>query len=194
MSWMQTYSCKRFDPICPRAEDIDIRDIAHALSQICRFGGHCREFYSVAQHCVHVAEIVAAYDKAPSDDLRAWALLHDAAEAYVGDIVRPIKSQLYFYDPNNLGLGFLNGYRHVSGIEERILFYVAMHFGLSLSMPAAVKKADDVMLATEAAYFWPEQVGDWCLTEEAHTTLMIIPAAPKDAERMFLSAMEEWLW
>src|SRR5690242_11754504 len=82
--WMQTYTGRRFWPLDPRVDDIDIGDIAHHLSLVCRFAGACREFYSVAQHCVGVSYVCD-----PKDAL--WGLLHDAAEAYVGDMVRPLK-------------------------------------------------------------------------------------------------------
>jgi hypothetical protein len=81
---METFSGRRFFPFDPRPEDIDIVDIAHALSMTCRYGGHAKQFYSVAQHSVLVAS------KAPAH-LALRALLHDAAEAYIGDLIRPIK-------------------------------------------------------------------------------------------------------
>lgn len=68
--------------------DVDLRDIAHSLSNQCRFNGHTTEFYSVAQHCV----ILSAMADEPR---KPWALLHDAAEAYIGDIIRPVRN--YFY-------------------------------------------------------------------------------------------------
>lgn len=68
----------------PDPKNLDIYDIAHALSQICRFGGHARPFYSVAQHSVLVANLVPK-------ECRQYALLHDAAEAYVGDVIKPLK-------------------------------------------------------------------------------------------------------
>lgn len=82
--WMETFTGKKFYPFDPKLDDIDIEDIAHALSQINRYGGHTQFPYSVAQHSVLVAS------KAPADKaLRA--LLHDAAEAYIGDLIRPVK-------------------------------------------------------------------------------------------------------
>jgi len=80
--WIQTYTGKRFWPLDPRPEDVDILDIAHSLSLLCRFTGHTSSFYSVSQHSILVAQEVPKR-------LRLWALFHDAAEAYIGDIARP---------------------------------------------------------------------------------------------------------
>ena len=79
--WFLTYTGRQFWPLDPRPEDICIRDIAHHLSLCCRFNGACRVHYSVAQHSVMVANILPA-------PLRFWGLMHDATEAYVGDMVR----------------------------------------------------------------------------------------------------------
>jgi len=84
MSWIQTYTGKCFHPREPGPDDFDIRDVAHALSLLCRFNGHCRTFYSVAEHSVRVSRICP-----PAAAL--WGLLHDLGEAYVGDLPRPLK-------------------------------------------------------------------------------------------------------
>src|SRR5690606_19551202 len=72
----------------PRPGDVDLEVFAHALSLQCRFGGHCKVFYSVAQHCVLTARILH------DSYWRHEALMHDAAEAYIGDVVRPLKMHL----------------------------------------------------------------------------------------------------
>jgi hypothetical protein len=88
--WMQTYTGRAFWPLAPQADDIDPADIAHALSMLCRYGGHVERFYSVAEHCV-----LMSYAVPPGYAL--WALLHDATEAYMGDMVRPLKRSMPEY-------------------------------------------------------------------------------------------------
>lgn len=132
-AWMQTFTGKQFYPTAPSAEDIEIRDIAHALSMICRFGGHTKRFYSVAEHCVFVSRCVAP-------EIALWGLLHDAAEAYVGDMVRPLKYQLPDY----------------MEAEDRIIACLVDRFRLDLEsdfIPAGVKEADNRILLDERAAF-----------------------------------------
>lgn len=86
-SWIKTYTGKRFYPFAPRLEDIRIMDIAHSLAQSARFNGHLQNLditYSVGQHSCHVHDLV-------SPRAKPWALMHDAAEAYIGDMASPIK-------------------------------------------------------------------------------------------------------
>jgi 5'-deoxynucleotidase YfbR-like HD superfamily hydrolase len=86
-NWIQTFTGRQFWPLDPRPEDIELLDIAHALANKCRYTGHTRSFYSVAQHSVLVSEIVPAADA-------HWGLLHDASEAYLPDVARPVKREL----------------------------------------------------------------------------------------------------
>lgn len=90
MSKVFTYSGKMLDLSDIRPEAIDIKDIAHALSQLCRFSGQCRSFYSVAEHSIRVCGLVP-------DEHKLAALLHDASEAYLGDVIAPIKQMLPAY-------------------------------------------------------------------------------------------------
>lgn len=85
---ISTHTGRLIDPFNPTRANIHIDDIAHALSLICRFGGQTDRFYSVAEHCIFVATI-AEERHGPRTAL--WGLLHDAAEAYLGDIVSPLK-------------------------------------------------------------------------------------------------------
>lgn len=93
--YIETSSGIAFYPYSPRVEDININDVAHAISQLCRFGGHCRHFYSVAQHSIWVAKYLKEIGAAPIVQL--YGLLHDATEGYMVDIPSPIKKQLNLY-------------------------------------------------------------------------------------------------
>lgn len=137
MSWIQTYCGERFLLIAPHQGHVWLADIAHALSLQCRFNGHSRAFYSVAQHSVLVASL------APPE-LRLEALLHDAAEAYLGDVVTPLKEFLEHLAPG------------VRSLEEAILGAVHRRFGLTCDWPtgyarvdSTVKQADRLALAIE---------------------------------------------
>jgi len=132
--WMQTFLRERFYPLDPRVEDIYIEDIAHSLSNICRFGGHTREFLSVAQHCVMVSEVVR--DLGGSTEAQLWGLLHDASEAYLGDMVRPLK----------------RGMPEYKAAEMRLQEIIQKAFDIDVTEETAnlVHIADEVMLVTEA--------------------------------------------
>lgn len=134
--WIYTYTGRRFYPIDPRPEDIELRDIAHALAHLCRFTGHTKKHYSVAEHCCHI------HDHAP-DELRPWALMHDASEAYIGDMSRPLKR----------GCGDVG--RLYSEVEHGIMVAVAEKFGLTPTMPGTIHALDDQMLVTEADQAFP---------------------------------------
>lgn len=95
MPTITTYSGIRMNPVEPQAEDIDIKDIAHALSLICRGGGHVRSFFSVGQHSLICAE--EAKLRGCSLRVQLGALLHDGSEAYMSDLVRPVKQQIPQY-------------------------------------------------------------------------------------------------
>lgn len=131
--WLQTVSGRAFYPLDPRPEDIDIGDIAHALSQVCRFGGHCLRAYSVAEHSVRVAQAIRDYGG--SHDTQFEGLLHDAAEAYIGDVIWPLKQA------EELG-----GYKR---IERAIEHAIADRFGLPRRKSPIVKHFDLVLLSTE---------------------------------------------
>ena len=95
MSEIMTYTKKMFDPLRPNAELIDIEDIAHALSMLCRANGHFRSFYSVAQHSINCMKEAKA--RGYSERIQLACLLHDASEAYLSDVTRPVKAELPRY-------------------------------------------------------------------------------------------------
>jgi len=164
--WMQTVSGRQFWPIDPRPEDVHIEDIAHALSMMCRFGGHCDRFYSVAEHSVLLSW------KVPQEDA-LWALLHDASEAYIADIVRPAKR-------------FINGYKEM---EVRIMAAVCGAFNLPIIPPPSVKRADTAILADEAAQIMGTKPKDWILPEPP-LGVRIIGLTPSAAKRAFLDRFQ----
>ena len=127
--FIQVASGRRFYTFDPREDEIDIETIAHALSHLCRYTGHTSEFYSVGEHSVRVS---LACD--PADAL--WGLLHDASEAFTGDLARPIKR-----------MPEMAAFR---AAEDRIMAAVCRRFGLPPEMPASVRRADEILLATEA--------------------------------------------
>jgi len=164
--WLSTYTGKKIHYLNPQLDEIDIKDIAHALSLVCRFGGHCREFYSVAEHSIRVALEV---DK----DHKLSALLHDAHEAYLHDVPRPIKQDI-------------SGYKEIAdGIQKAI----NRKFGSS-SDCYEIEHADDTLLSTEARDLGLNTT-DW---SELPTPLKetIFPWEWRDAEQTFLTYFELW--
>ena len=160
--FIQTFTGKQFWPLDPRPEDICIEDIAHALSNICRFNGHVRQFYSVAEHSVFVSICVPVQH-------RLAALLHDAPEAYLCDLPRPIKHNVV-------------GYAHA---EHKVALAVAQKFGLSEELPGCVKDADTKILLDEREMFMTPTEHDWELDAEP-LGVTLRGWAPREAEAAFL--------
>jgi hypothetical protein len=164
-NWFQTASGLAFFHGDPRPEEIKIGDIAHALSLTCRFGGHVKQFYSVAQHCVHVSNLVP-------DELALQGLLHDAPEAYTGDMVNPLKRQMPEF----------------TRVEHAIWKVIATKFGLPEILDSKVKEADLVALATERRDLMADPPMPWSIDElkVGPDPSTIEPWSPKIAEREFL--------
>ena len=131
-------SMRLVDPFDLKPEDICIKDIAPHLARICRWNGGVNGFYSVAEHSIAVAKSVAP-------KFRLWALLHDAAETYIGDVTRPVKPKLWIHDEISCS-NYIESY---STKETKILKVIAARFYLSSEMPDQVKRADDEQLARE---------------------------------------------
>jgi len=169
--WIQTVTGVRFYPCDPHADEVRIEDIAHALSNLCRFAGHTSHFYSVAQHSVLVSQIVP-FEHA------FWGLLHDATEAYLVDLPRPVKRS-----------AFLEGYRQ---LEHRLEEVIAERFGLAQPIPEEVKRADLVLLATERRDLFSMRVGPWKTSEcVAPLEAVIYPWSPDIARDRFLRRFDE---
>ncbi len=171
-----TFTGRYVDPLDLRVADIDIFDIAHALSNQCRYSGHVSTFYSVAEHSVRCARTALAHGE-PIEIVR-WALLHDATEAYLVDLPRPLKHHSAFGEPYRL-------------IESDALLVIAAAFGLSPVEPAAVKGYDLTLLATERRDLLPDVPGVWPVLngiEPLEERITPWPAA--NAERAFLRFFE----
>ena len=129
---IQAHSGEYIDLENPHKSKFLIEDIAHGLANTCRFGGQCSPFYSVAQHCVHVSLLVPPrYAKA--------GLLHDAPEAYIGDVPSPLKALLKDYQ----------------FIEDDLQFHICFKLGEPSIYPPEVKAADLIALATERRDLMP---------------------------------------
>lgn len=137
----------------PTIDMVCIEDIAHALSNQCRFGGHIPQFYSVAQHSI------LACKTAPNAHKRA-ALLHDASEAYLLDIPRPIKNRLANYKE----------------IEDKLMRLLAEIFGFEYPLHKTVKEVDEYLLSLE-----------WNALMLKSSTLSIECLSPYDAKKRFLT-------
>lgn len=162
--WLQTATGRQFWPIDPLPEDICIEDIAAALSKQCRFGGHCTRFYSVAEHCVLLSQRASAH-------LKLGALLHDAAEAYIVDVPRPLKKQIPHYEL----------------YETRLMECIATRFGFVFPLDEEVKRLDNAILADEQLQCMKTAPADWNLTE-APLGLRLQFFSPARAEWEFLMA------
>ncbi|MCC7374290.1 MAG: hypothetical protein IT581_06525 [Verrucomicrobiales bacterium] len=159
-----TASGRYFDFTAPEPFEFKIEDIAHALSRLCRFGGHTKKFYSVAQHAVHVSYIVP-------ESLEMEGLLHDAAEAFVGDMVRPLKALMPEF----------------KAIEDRIYAAIAEQYRIPSQMSSEVKRADLVLLATEQRDLMPPHDDNWaCLSGIRPLSQKIEPMTPETAYTWFI--------
>ena len=162
-AWIQTYTGRVFYPLSPRSEDVSIDDIAHSLANQCRFLGHSQSFYSVAQHCCQMC-------MAAPDEMKAEALLHDAAEAYISDIPRPVKHLLGIND-----------------IERQVEYAIAQRFRIRWPWSQELHALDLKMLATERRDLCHPDGPAWESIEGIETFGgMIIPWSSFAAEVMFL--------
>ncbi len=165
MSWIQTYNGKKFHIYDFTVDDINIEDIAHSLSMQCRYNGHCKDFYSVAEHSVLVSRHCKYYN--------LEGLLHDAAEAYLADIPAPIKPHL----------------RNYSLFEMSINQVLAEKFGLvyNVSFPVHVCDIDIALLKNEKEVLMNHRVNlDWGIEFPFDLNANIRCLSPKEAKQEFL--------
>lgn len=174
--WIQTRRGVVFYPFDVRPEDIVIEDIAHALSHCCRFAGHVSRFYSVAEHSVRVARLIRSWGEPPAACMAG--LLHDAAEAYIGDMPRPLKLMPQF-----------EAYRD---LDDALSAAVASRFGVEYPWHPAVHRADDILLGTEARDLMSPVLKDWNrrFVPLPHP---ITPWSPESARFQFLDMFRQLL-
>lgn len=164
---IQTFTGKQLNVLDPDPNDICIEDIAHSLSYTSRFGGHLKEFFSIAQHCLIVQEQCKEEDK-------LWGLLHDASEAYLSDVVTPLKKSDFF-----------KGYKLVEKSLEKVIFE---KFGLFGEIPKSVDIIDKSSFYIEIANFydhWPKDK----MHELPNYPIKAMTSA--EAEAMFLKRFYE---
>lgn len=171
--WIQTYTGRAFWPLDPHADDVCIEDIAHALAQLCRFTGHTTTFYSVAEHCIRVSEIVP-------EEAALWGLLHDASEAYLMDLPRPLKRAPDFGD-------LYKRYEH------KLMAVICHKFGLPQEEPAIVKAADRILLRTEKRDLMNRSAQQWEQQWDPGEPLpkRIWPVPPVEAKAWYLQRFKE---
>lgn len=158
-----TFLGNRYYPLEGRIDQLDIEDIAHGLAYQCRFNGQTSDFYSVAQHSILVAQLLP-------DHLQLAGLLHDAGEAFLGDLVSPIKALLPDF----------------SRLEQAVSAQIAMHFAVNFDAPA-IKAADLRLLATEKRDLMPNSVEAWSSLHGIEPlSERIIPWGPATAKNEFL--------
>ncbi|NUH52664.1 HD family hydrolase [Citrobacter portucalensis] len=170
MNYIQTLSGKHFNYRNATIDDIDIEDIANALSNTCRFSGHLPEFYSVAQHSVLASQIV-------SPEFAFEALMHDATEAYCQDIPAPLKV-------------LLPDYRQ---IETYVDGLIRFKFGIPLEHSAVVKYADLTMLATERRDLEIDDGSEWAILKgiPCSDIVQVIPLRPGQSYGLFMNRFNE---
>lgn len=165
-----TYSGRWFDILKPEEYEYDIEEIAYALSNLCRYTGHCNSFYSVAEHSVLVSRIVP-------EELALTGLLHDASEAFLGDVSSPLKA-------------LLPGYKE---IEHNVEAAIANHFGLEFPYRPEIKQADKQMYWQERQTVANNELADklWHQDRRATRKVEAKGMPPHMARRMFISRYKE---
>jgi uncharacterized protein len=169
--WIQTRTGRKFHLLDPLPSDFSALDIAHALSNVCRFTGHVSKFYSVAEHSVRVAELIGEWKFGKEDQYAG--LMHDATEAYISDMARPFKQ--------------LPEFRFYRDIEDKLMESLAPAMGVEYPIPWMVKKADEVLLGTEARDLMAPPIDGWHFRYQ-HLHRKIRPWSPAKARRKFLYA------
>jgi hypothetical protein len=181
-AWLQTFTGRIFEPMNPQPEMICIEDIAHGLSNLCRFSGQTKEFYSVSQHSILASHAIVLLDgfldltAQQRERMQLVALLHDASEAFIVDVPTMIKAELPRYKE----------------IEAGVMRAVARKFDLDIALfdHPLIHEADAVMLATEKRDFMGPEPKPWIDLPKPYGG-RIFPMEPKQAKQSFLERFTE---
>lgn len=157
-----------FDFKDPRGHNYDIKSIAHALSNLCRYTGHSKRFYSVAEHCVLVSRLVP-------EKYALEGLMHDASEAYCGDVASPLKALFPTYRK----------------VEESVQEAIAVYFGLTYPWPKEVHEADKILYVTERTSISDTGKDELWFTDVKPADIEIKALTPKKAYEAFINRYEE---
>lgn len=172
--WIVTYTGRKFWLENPKPESFHIRDIAHSLANQCRFTGHVRRFYSIAEHSVRMVRFVAEKGWAKPDQYTV--LMHDATEAYLTDVASPYKRMEIF-----------RGYRLA---EKELMRHIADRFDFEFPFSPNVKYMDNLILRAEARDLSKQLDDNWYVSPTRQEFGKIRPWRPWWAERQFLKEYE----
>jgi len=177
-NWTQTYTGKQFVLLNPSPDAVCIEDVAHSLSMQCRFNGHTKHFFSVAEHSWWVSHIVPP-------EFALQGLMHDSAEAYISDIPKPFKLMLGFF---------------VEMVEHKHLTVLGEKFGFDPNLSREVKDADVEMLVFEreqalrpTEHKWSPYIENYrpYLAQEQGVEVQLHFWSPEEAKERFLARFEE---
>lgn len=165
-----TYTGQRMHPLDPHPDEIQVEDIAHGLANTCRYGGQCQFYYSVGTHSIYVSQELAEY----GPKMQLYGLFHDAAEAYITDIPRPVKSEIEGY----------------GGIEEKILSAVWDVLGLS---DPTERQWEKVMDVDDQLFFYEsdELLAEFDPPSVPALSYTLRPCTPADVRDQFLRRTEQ---
>ena len=172
-TYIETYSGKKFNFLKPNPDDIDIIDIAHSLGMQCRYTGHAKTFYSIAEHSIVVSKLCCP-------EHAFWGLMHDATEAYLTDVASPVKRHLLNYKE----------------IETNLMNAICLKYGLPEKMPEEVHNADMEALRSEARYLMTSRGEDWKINQNNDNPIIDVEFknyTHNTAKVAFLSEFED-LW
>lgn len=186
--WMQTYSGRKFYPLAPLVDDIELMDVVHGLAMTCRYGGQCRRFYSVAEHCLIVSSLVEQHARnagMAEPEVRALAreaLMHDSSEAYIGDMIRPLKHQPEMIE-----------FRRAEAAIETAIF---AKFGIvsTHESHAIIKTIDNRILVDEISQLMPlpeMYLESPLLAEESPFGVKLACWEPQRAQEQFMARYRE---